>query len=148
RRRSPEDRYRDLQRGFVFVNFFNLAGETLERTRLDANGLARGVRKLRLGLLFGRGLLIQDLVYFFLSKWRRCLAADKSSYFGSRANRVKHVVGDVPALIAINLDQNIARIKHPRRLDSLVSAHLNDSLSRHQHFRDRAFQIGARNASL
>ena len=105
RRRASEDRDGHLQRGFLFVNFLNLAGEALERTRFNAHCFARRVRELRLRLLFSRGLLISDLIHFFRRQRRRMLAANEACDFRGRTNRVKNIVGNMTLLVAINLDQ-------------------------------------------
>src|SRR5215510_808689 len=51
-------------------------------------------------------------------------------------------------LVAINLNQHVARIKHPRRLDSFVAAHLDYGFRRHEDLGNRTFQIGARDPSF
>src|SRR3982751_5451742 len=47
----------------------------------------------------------------------------------------------MPAIVAFDLDQDIARIKHARRLDALVAAHLDDRFRRDKHFRNLRLQV-------
>src|SRR5215813_5148292 len=76
------------------------------------------------------------------------LSANESGDFRRRANSVEYVVRDVSLIVAINFDQHVTRIEHPRRFDALVAAHLDHSFGRHQHLTNRAFERRARNASF
>jgi hypothetical protein len=54
----------------------------------------------------------------------------------------------MPALVAVDLDQNVTGIKHARRLDTLVAPHFDNRLSRHKDFRDFILEIGIPDARL
>src|SRR5215211_1792929 len=62
RRRAPEDGDDHLERGLVGVDLLDLAREGGEGAGLDADGLAGGVRELRLRLLGRLGHVVDDLV--------------------------------------------------------------------------------------
>ncbi len=72
-------------------------------------------------------------VHFGLGQRRRLLAAKKAGHLWRRFDRVKHIVRDLPFFVALDLDQDIARIEHARRFDPLIAAHFNDGLLRQQH---------------
>src|SRR6185369_17019197 len=61
---------------------------------------------------------------------------------------MEYVVGYMTTVVAFDLYQHIPGIKHSRRLDALITAHFNDSLSWHQDFSDLALQIRIANACL
>ena len=48
---------------------------------------------------------------------------------------MENVIGDLPLLVALDLNQNIARIEHSRRFDTLIPAHFHDSFLGQQNFR-------------
>ena len=70
RGRASKNCDRNLERRFVFVDLFDLAGKARERTRFDSDDLAGFVGKLRFRLL-GRDLdIVIDLVNLSLRKRR------------------------------------------------------------------------------
>src|SRR6185503_18833116 len=132
----------------VFVNLFDLAGKTLERSRLDADSLASRIRKLRLRLFSGLCLLIHDLIDFLRRQRRRIVSADETRNLRRRLNHVKYVVRDVAALVAVNLHQYVTGIKQAGTLNSLVATHLDDSFGGHQNLRNLILEIGVTDTRL
>src|SRR5436853_2133509 len=61
---------------------------------------------------------------------------------------MKDVIGNMTALIAINFDQHVSGIEHTRRLDSLITPHLDNGFRGHEHFGDGILQISAGHTSL
>src|SRR5918993_5073236 len=103
RRRAPEDGDDHLERGLVGVDLFHLARERGERAGLDAHRLALRVGELRLGLLGGLRHVVDDLIDLLRRQRRRVLPADEARHLRRRFNQVEDVVGDVPAVVALDL---------------------------------------------
>ncbi len=76
------------------------------------------------------------------------MPADESRHFRRRLNQVEYIVRNVASFVAFDLHQNIARVKHTRGFDSLVTTHLDDSFRWHEHFRNLTLQIGIADAGL
>src|ERR1041385_2237815 len=62
--RATKDSHRNLQGGLVVVNFLDLTGKALERTRLDSNSFSRSVRELRLWFFSGLSNVVNNLIDF------------------------------------------------------------------------------------
>jgi hypothetical protein len=61
---------------------------------------------------------------------------------------MKNVIRNMPAIIALDLDQHVPGIEHSRRLDALIAAHFDYRLGGHQNFDNLALQIGITNPRL
>src|SRR5436309_11719402 len=61
---------------------------------------------------------------------------------------MKDIVRDMPALVALDLHEHVARIEHTRRFDALVASHLDDGLCWNEHFYDFVLQVRIADARL
>ena len=131
RRRTAEDRHRDLQARTIFVHFFHHAVERGERPVGHAHLLADFENDRGLGPLGAFLNLIEDAVDFALAQRHRLVVLTE------KAGDLRHVLDQMVGFVGeVGLDQNVTGQEFAFRIDLMPAAHFHDFLGRNQHILD------------